>query len=216
MSDWPFGLLRQSAYGVIYADPAWRFEGYNEASSGVPQRAPDQHYDTMTVAEMAELPVWKLAAPDCALLMWGTSSHLKQGIWLAERWGFEYSSKAFGWSKLNPHAERNHLKKFIAWADGPRDTQPPRLDDPANWKIGMGHGTRRNTEDCWLFTRGKPKRLDMGVRELIVAPVGEHSRKPHETYDRIERLFGGPYAELFSRNTRAGWSSWGNQTTKFD
>lgn len=199
--EWPFGLLRKGAYSVIYADPAWSFRGY--VNDGVPQTAMDQHYDTMHVQDMAKLPVWKLAAPDCALFMWSISSHTPQAFWLAEQWGFRFASKAFTWAKLN----KNALKNF--------DAKPISPQHDANWFMGMGHGTRRNTEDCWLFTRGQPKRIDQGVRELIVSPVREHSRKPDETYDRIERLFRGPYCELFARRQAPGWSSWGNETTKF-
>lgn len=213
MVDWPFGLLQRANYGVIYADPAWSFKGY--AKSGAPQRADEQHYKTMTVEEMATLPVWQLAAPNCALLMWSTSSHLPQAIKLGRAWGFNYSSKAFSWAKLNKHAEATHHGAYIDCCQDGADMDAPRISDDKNWFMGMGYTTRRNTEDCWLFTRGKPKVLDHGVRELIVAPVREHSRKPDEAIDRIERLYGGPYCELFSRQQRAGWSSWGNEINKF-
>lgn len=201
---WPFGLLRPSTYGAIYADPASKFRGYTEESSGVPQRAAEQHYQTMTFPEMADLPVARLAAPDCALFMWSTSAQTANSFWLAAQWGFKFSSKAFCWAKLNPNVVENFNK----------EPSYPFCD--THWSIGMGHGTRRNTEDCWLFMRGQPKRLDRGVRELIVAPRREHSRKPDDAYARIERLVAGPYCELFSRTNRPGWSSWGNEAGKFE
>jgi len=199
MADWPFGMLGAGRHGVIYADPCWRYEGYTEKGSGVPQHGGTQHYDTMTVEELAALPVYKLAANDCALFMWTTSGHLPQALWLGRQWGFQYASKAFAWAKLNKNAVADE-----------------RLcDDPAAYFMGMGRGTRRQTEDCYLFTRGQPKRRDAGVRELITSPIREHSRKPDETYERIERLFDGPYCELFSRTTREGWSAWGRETGTF-
>jgi N6-adenosine-specific RNA methylase IME4 len=225
MSDWPFGLLREHSHGVIYADPCWHFEGYNAAGSGVPQRADEQHYSTMTVQQLATLPVGRLAANDCALFMWSTSSHTPQAFWLADQWGFKFASKAFTWAKLNKNAELNHqnlINKALGsnadyWHDlvdeGVYDLS---LGDDRHWFMGMGHSSRRNTEDCWLFTKGQPKRMDKGVRELIVAPVREHSRKPDAAYERIERLFRGPHCELFARSSRAGWSSWGNETDKFE
>jgi N6-adenosine-specific RNA methylase IME4 len=66
-----------------------------------------------------------------------------------------------------------------------------------------------------LFTRGAPKRLAKGVRQVIVEPRREHSRKPDCQYERVEELVGGPYLEMFARNTRPGWTAWGNQTDKF-
>src|SRR5215467_15676316 len=55
-------------------------------------------------------------------------------------------------------------------------------------QIGLGYWTRKEAELCLLFTRGKPKRLGKGVRQIIRAPRREHSRKPDEIYDRIEAL----------------------------
>jgi uncharacterized protein (UPF0335 family) len=52
------------------------------------------------------------------------------------------------------------------------------------------------------------------VREVIVAPVREHSRKPHEAYARVERYCDGPYLELFARQHRQGWTAWGNEVGK--
>jgi N6-adenosine-specific RNA methylase IME4 len=213
MNDWPFGLLRKRAYGVIYADPPWAYRGY--VSDGVPQTTSTQHYDTMPVEDIALMPVNQLAAPDCALFMWTISSHTPQAFWLAQQWGFRFASKAFTWAKLTKNAEQNHRAAIEADIDLGVYGET-NIADRSNWFMGMGHGTRRNTEDCWLFTRGNPKRLDRGVRELIVSPVREHSRKPVETYDRIEKLFAGPYCELFSRNVRPGWDMFGNQVGVYD
>lgn len=82
-------------------------------------------------------------------------------------------------------------------------------------KIGMGYWSRKQTETCYLFTRGKPKRISKGVRQLIVAPRREHSRKPDEQYERIQALVEGPYLEMFARQTKYGWDSWGNEVDKF-
>ena len=51
---------------------------------------------------------------------------------------------------------------------------------------------------------------------MIFAPKREHSRKPEEQYDRLERLVAGPYVELFARQSHEGWATWGNERTKFD
>lgn len=88
--------------------------------------------------------------------------------------------------------------------------------DDADVQVGMGYWTRANSEVCLLATRGKPKRLNADVRQGIIEPRREHSRKPDCIYDRIERLVSGPYCELFARNSpRDGWDKWGNQIGKF-
>ena len=55
------------------------------------------------------------------------------------------------------------------------------------------------------------------VSSIIKAPRREHSQKPDEVYDLIERQFPGlPKIELFARNSRAGWDAWGNQAPNED
>ena len=82
-------------------------------------------------------------------------------------------------------------------------------------RIGLGYWSRKQSEICWLATKGKPKRLNADVREIIEAPTREHSRKPDEIYSRIERLVDGPYLEMFARQQWPGWDSWGNEVDKF-
>lgn len=81
--------------------------------------------------------------------------------------------------------------------------------------IGLGYWSRKQAEVCLLGTRGKPKRLSGGVRQVIEAPRREHSRKPDEIYSRVEELVAGPYLEMFARQPWDGWDSWGNEVDKF-
>jgi N6-adenosine-specific RNA methylase IME4 len=81
--------------------------------------------------------------------------------------------------------------------------------------MGNGYGTRHNAEVCWLGRRGSPQRKSKAVRELIIAPRREHSRKPDEIYGRIEELCDGPYVELFARQQWLGWRCTGNEQDKF-
>jgi N6-adenosine-specific RNA methylase IME4 len=78
--------------------------------------------------------------------------------------------------------------------------------------LGTGlSGPRANTEVCLLAKRGEPRRLAADVDQVIVAPAGGHSEKPNEVYKRIERLFPGPYLELFARELRQHWTVWGDE-----
>lgn len=190
-----FRELPLFTYGLIACDPPWKFETYSEKGEG---RSPTQHYDCMSTEEIAAMPVGHLGSLDCALLLWGTSPMLPDVLEVGRAWGFRFIGKAFCWAKTNPNTPH-----------GP-------ADDPGTWFMGLGYHTRSNSEDCWLFVNGSPRRLDAGVRELIVAPRREHSRKPEEFYHRAERLYAGPRLDLFSRQTRPGWDSWGNETGKFD
>jgi N6-adenosine-specific RNA methylase IME4 len=62
---------------------------------------------------------------------------------------------------------------------------------------------------------GSLKRQSRSVRNLILAPIRDHSRKPDQMRADIERLFPGPYAELFARERAPGWDRFGNELDKF-
>ena len=46
---------------------------------------------------------------------------------------------------------------------------------------------------------------------VCVLPIQDHSHKPEEFYDIVERVSPGPYLELFARRRRHGWTAWGNE-----
>jgi N6-adenosine-specific RNA methylase IME4 len=184
--------------GAILADPPLAFETRSPKGEG---RAPQHHYGCMSFEELATLPVGDLAAPDCFLFLWVPPRSVFLVEPLMQAWGFSFSGLAFTWAKLN----KNVVGPHVCVSDGRK----------SDFFMGNGFGTRHNAELCWLGRRGKPKRLDLGVRELIVSPVREHSRKPDEVYRRIERLCAGPYVELFARQRWSGWIAWGDQVDEF-
>lgn len=69
------------------------------------------------------------------------------------------------------------------------------------FRLPMGHHwTRANAEICLLAVRGHPKRQAKDVHQVIISHVEEHSKKPDEVRERIERLMGDvPRIELFAR-----------------
>lgn len=180
--------LPTGPFGVILADPPWAFKTFS-GKTGTPHRGAHDHYGTVATDSLTQIPVASVAAKDCALFMWTVDSHLEEAIALGKAWGFGFKTIAFVWQKMTPRGR------------------------PA---IGMGYWTRKQAEVCLLFTRGKPRRLDKGVRQMINEPKREHSRKPTVQYERIQRLVAGPYLELFARQERPGWTVWGNETTKFE
>jgi N6-adenosine-specific RNA methylase IME4 len=198
MSEWP-----TKKYGAILADPPWRFHTWDKATAVIAKHrksygnAPASvHYQTLAVEDIAALPINNLAAENSVLFLWCCWPMLLDALTVITAWGFEYKTCAFAWTK----ACTNQIEMFR---------------DDADTLMGMGYWTRANTEPCLLATRGNPKRMDAGIRQAIIEPRREHSRKPSCVYARIERLVAGPYLELFARTRRDGWDAWGNEIGKF-
>lgn len=185
-SRWPFGDLRLFSYGAILADPPWRFANFSAKGE---EKNPTAHYPCMSFDELAALPVNHLAASDCAIFMWATAPMLPDALRLLDAWGFTF-------------------KTMGAWAK--------QSSTGASWAFGTGYVFRSALEPYLIGTRGHPVVRSRSVRNLIVAPVREHSRKPRQAHRDVESLFDGPYAELFAREAALGWDVWGNQTGKFD
>jgi N6-adenosine-specific RNA methylase IME4 len=188
----PFADLPRAHYGAIYADPPWGFKAWSHSNDGGAAR----HYNVMTTKDIIDLRVVDIASPNSVLFIWSCWPQLLDTLDVIEAWGFEYKTCAFAWLKAN-------------------NKQIDLLYEEAAAIVGLGYWTRANSEVCLLATRGHPKRLNADVRQGIIEPRREHSRKPDCVPGRIERLVAGPYIELFARTTRPGWDCWGNQTDKF-
>lgn len=171
-------------YNIIYADPPWSFKVWSDKGK---DRSAESHYNTMNKKSIQDLNIQKITADNAVLLLWVTYPCLIEGLELMEKWGFKYKTCAFSWIKLNK-------KKPTPFT-------------------GMGYYTRANNEICLLGTKGKPlPRLSKSVKQVVVEPIREHSRKPDCISDRIVELFGNlPRVELFARHTKEGWDTWGNE-----
>jgi N6-adenosine-specific RNA methylase IME4 len=177
-------------YGAILSDPPWRFQTWSEKGKG---RSADRHYKTMTTQDIANMPVAQLAKKDAVLFLWATWPMLNDAMYVIQKWGFVYKTCAFAWTKI--------AKPY----------------DAKNIWTGTGYWTRANTEVCLLATRGKPRRQNRNIPQVILEPRREHSRKPDCVRPRIERLVKGPYLELFARSERKRWTAlFSDEVGKFD
>ena len=142
-------------------------------------------YPVMNIEDIKNLPVKDIADDDCILFLWVTFPKLNECFEVIKNWGFEYKTNAFTW-----------VKKY-------------RNGD--NF-MGMGRWTRANAEVCLLATKGKPKRINAGIRQNIESVPEKHSKKPNIVRDKIVELCGDlPRIELFARNQTDKWDSWGNE-----
>ena len=174
-------LIGSETYNVIYADPPWQY-----SNTGV-HGAAGHHYPTQATADICAFDFGAEGikfASDAVLFLWVTSPLLEDALQVIDAWGFNYKTQMV-WVKTD-------LKK-----------------------PGSGFYVRGRHELLFICTRGSFTPLvDVAppIGSVITAPVQEHSKKPAEAYSIIERLYPGcNFLELYAREKRDGWESWGNQ-----
>ena len=147
-------------------------------------RGVENKYSTMFTEDIKNLPVNDIADEDCVLFCWVVFPMLQEGLDVIKSWGFEYKTLGFTW-----------VKKFTT----------------GRYFMGMGNWTRSNTEVVLIGVKGKPKRMDAGINQIIDSVPKEHSQKPDIVRQRIVELCGDlPRIELFARTKVHGWDVWGN------
>lgn len=186
MTGFIFQSLKSHGYRAIIADPPWTFSTYSDKGH---EKAPQAHYVCMEPEDIYRLPVASLAHPDgCLLFLWATAPMMEQAFTAIERWGFTFKT-------MGPWVKLSKTGNGLAF--------------------GTGFRFRSTCEFFLVATRGKVPQGARNIRNIIIAPVREHSRKPEEQYPMVEALAAGPYVELFARERTRAWDSWGNEVGKF-
>jgi N6-adenosine-specific RNA methylase IME4 len=145
----------------------------------------------MALDEIKALPVADIAADKSHLYLWVPNALLPEGLQVLQSWGFAYKSNIV-WHKIRK--------------DGGPDGR------------GVGFYFRNTTELVLFGVRGKDVRtLAPGRRQVNILKTmkREHSRKPDEFFDIVEKCSWGPRLEMFARGSRAGWSTWGDQADEY-
>jgi N6-adenosine-specific RNA methylase IME4 len=156
-----------------------------ERGGGKIKRGADRHYDLMKTSDICNLPIKDIAADNAHLYLWTTNNFLTDALKVMESWGFKY-------------------KTLITWKKN---------------LVGLGQYFRGNTEHCLFGVRGNlPYKIIDGKRQQGVtgfdANRREHSKKPDEMVSMIIKVSDRPgynKIELFARDKKEGWDSWGNE-----
>jgi N6-adenosine-specific RNA methylase IME4 len=172
------------AFGTILADPPWRF--VNRTGKVAPEHRRLARYETLSVREIASLPIRDIAASKSHCYLWAPNALVPEAVQVLREWGFTY-------------------KTMIVW-------HKVRKDGGSDGR-GVGFYFRNVTETVLFGVRGSLRTFQPGRRQvnLLATRKREHSRKPDELYGIIEACSPGPFIELFARYAHPGWTAWGNE-----
>jgi N6-adenosine-specific RNA methylase IME4 len=176
-------------YGTILADPPWRFR--NSTGKVAPEHKRLARYSTLSLEEIISIPVNQIATEKSHLYLWVPNALIAEGLSVMKKWGFTYKTNLI-WYKIRK--------------DGGPDGR------------GVGFYFRNVTEMILFGVKGNLRTLKPGRSQVNIIPSRkrEHSRKPDELYQIIEGCSPGPYLELFARDGRKDWMSWGNEADDYE
>ena len=153
-----------------------------ETGGGKIKRGADAHYNLMKTKDIIRMPVPDICEDNAHLYLWVTNNFLQTGLDVMKAWGFTY-------------------KTTITWGKD---------------KFGLGQYFRGQTEHCLFGVKGNlPYKVIDDKRQqgttLLLAPRKEHSKKPDEMRNMIEKVSYAPYIELFARRQVDNWDCFGNK-----
>lgn len=171
-------------YKTIVADPPWRFN--NSKGKVAPEYNRLYRYSTMSLDHIASLgpQVLKQTSKGCHLYLWVPTALLNEGLKIMASWGFDF-------------------KTSLYWVKVTKDNQ---LD-----RSCMGFYYRNVVEPCLFGTLDGTRTKHFNVPNVIYSRKTGHSIKPDNFYDLVMHQSRGPYLEMFARQHKEGWDSWGNE-----
>jgi N6-adenosine-specific RNA methylase IME4 len=189
---WALSPLVPLSYSMIMADPPWDFA--LRSKKGETAKTAAGQYRCMSIADIKAMPVADLGRGDALLWLWATHPMIDQQIDVCRAWGF----------------------KFVTTGAWVKTTKPYDPKKPVKLAFGTGYRLRCASEPFIIGTLGRPETVK-NIRTAFLAPVRDHSRKPDEAYEIAERMMPGALrrADVFSRQQRPGWESFGDEIGKF-
>ncbi len=206
-------------YDLLLTDNPWKYDNMQQndpARGGIP-------YPHLTMKELYDLPIYKAAKDDSILVYWVTFPKLIDGFYskkeknggdgtgiynpltIIQAWGFRPVTTLFVWIKTNKRGE-------VIYDD-------TNVEEYNNFYSGLGQYTNSNAEIAIVARRGKGlPRKAKDVKQLIFAPIGSHSAKPQEQYNRLSRLYGDDIdcIELFARKQNPPPITWNATGLDYD
>jgi len=153
------------------------------------QRGAEWKYKCLPLDQIARFQLPELCAQSI-LFLWRVAAMQDEALFVCKAWGFRPYSE-ITWVKMTKH-DKMHM--------------------------GMGHVVRAAHESCLIGVRGR--RLPpatLAERSVLIAKTGEHSEKPQDFYELVDRLYPDAIKhEMFARRTRPGWQQTGNQLGRLD
>ncbi len=124
----PMPPFPEGTFGVIYADPPWRYEGSLSQSRQV-----EANYQTLETPDIVAMPIHALLAESAILFLWAVSPKIPEALMVMDGWGFDYTTCAV-WVKdrIGPgYTFRQQHELLLVGKQGNMPT-PPQASRPSS------------------------------------------------------------------------------------
>lgn len=172
-------------YDLIYADPPWKQSKGGKKSVRENSSGKSLDYPTMSLEDIKEhlRLATNATGENSILFLWTIDKYLFEAQEIAESLGYKLHARMI-WDKVT--------------------------GIPAAFTVRYGH------EYLLYMYRGKlipvAKEERGKIHTVFREKVTKHSKKPEIAYEIIERLYPNlRKLEMYARDTRAGWDSFGNE-----
>lgn len=211
-------LKVKERYGIVLADPPWKYQNFSSSKNGAASSA----ISTMHVADIAAIPVKRWCEKDCMLALWATWPKLPEAMHVAAAWGFPFYITAIPWLKTLPRVldveGRPRLRTGIGfWSQSVSEVlllyrrgQVSRKPNRTPVK-GLLVGDKATDAIQFYESNSGPASDCPPPQGQLFAPAEErrHSSKPRGIHRWLTDSLPGAPLELFARQERPGWTSWG-------
>ena len=168
-------------FNTVVIDPPWPISMAGQFKTRH-SRPATLSYKTMEIEDIRNLPIPGILNPGAHVYLWCTNKTLRDAYGVLDAWGLRF-----------------HQVLVM--------TKPSGMTPSLGYVFG--------TEFCLLAINGRPmqKFTSIGALNHFSSPpkAGSHSAKPDYFYSLVERMSPGPYADIFARRKREGWSVWGDE-----
>lgn len=174
-----------NVYQCILADPAWRQSKGGKKSVRPNSSGTELDYPTCSLAEIKEhlRQADSRTTENAVLFLWTIDKYLFEAQELAESLGYKLHARMI-WEKVT--------------------------GIPAAFTVRYAHEYLLYMYKGKLIPVAKEERGKIST--VFTEKVKRHSQKPEIAYQIIERLYPNTTKlEMYARNTREGWDSWGNE-----
>lgn len=175
---------KDKKYNTIVIDPPWEITLTGKVKRRE-NRSNKLPYKTLPLEEIKSIPIGQIANIGCHVYCWTTNKMLEDTFGVLKSWGVNF-----------------HLVMTLLKPSG----------------IAPCFGYVFASEFCLLGFYGKPMQKFLKVGELnwlkSFNKAGQHSSKPDEFYKLVEKMSPTPRIDIFARQNRQGWDTFGDEIPK--